>query len=89
MTDGETEGPTGPPPEGGGARSEAPCPVCGAHRLAMLSFPEIPGAQPSVTGEAPLGGRGTDPSPPAIGCLACGAEWRDLDAFRAAAGDAG
>jgi hypothetical protein len=66
------------------ARSDAPCPSCGAHRLAVIEFPELTGSQPSATGETPIGGRGPDLSPPAIGCLACGAEWPDLDSFRAA-----
>ena len=67
-------------------RSDQACPACGAHRLAVLSFPHLPGGSPTDL-EIPLGGRAADPAAPAIGCLACGAEWRDLDAFsRAQAG---
>ncbi|HEY7736908.1 MAG TPA: hypothetical protein VH813_08960 [Candidatus Limnocylindrales bacterium] len=66
--------------DGSGDRSERACPACGAHRLAVLSFPDLPGSRPTDL-EIPLGGRAADPAAPAIGCLACGAEWRDLDAF--------
>jgi hypothetical protein len=64
-----------------GARSAEACPACGAHRLAVLSFPDVAGGRPAEA-EVVLAGRSADPSPPAIGCLACGAEWMDLDAFR-------
>jgi hypothetical protein len=67
-------------------RSTESCPVCGAFRLAVLDFPELSGSQ-WITQEPAIIGRGTDPVVPAIGCLACGAEWRDLDAFRQAKGD--
>ena len=60
------------------------CPRCGAHRVALLPLPEtaILGVQPY----SDLLGMG-DPIAPqrdSIGCLACGAEWPDLDSFRAA-----
>ena len=67
------------------ARSREACPVCGEHRLTLLYFPET-----SARGVMPydeLIGMG-DPSPdtaPGIGCLACGSDWPDLAAFRAAA----
>jgi hypothetical protein len=75
--------------DGAGERSEQACPACGAHQLAVLSFPSLPGSNPTDI-EVPLGGRAADPSAPAIGCLACGAEWRDLETFsRARAGGPG
>jgi len=66
------------------ARSNEACPVCGEHRLALLSFPNVDvlGVQPY----AELIGMG-DPTPdtaPGIACLACGSEWPDLDEFRSA-----
>jgi len=75
-----TPGPDEPDDE---ARSEDACPRCGAHRLALLRMPEL-----DVTEYHPLDeaiGMGVAPSleQPAIGCLACGAEWPDLNAFRA------
>jgi hypothetical protein len=66
------------------ATSAEACPVCGAHRVAILPLPDIAvlGVQP-YTDLLMMGDR---PAPPrdAIGCLACGAEWPDLDAYRAA-----
>lgn len=70
------------------ARSREACPVCGEHRLTLLYFPDT-----TARGVMPydeLIGMG-DPSAdtaPGIGCLACGSEWPDLDAFRRAKGDA-
>ncbi|HEY7524764.1 MAG TPA: hypothetical protein VH720_14030 [Candidatus Limnocylindrales bacterium] len=61
-------------------RSAQACPECGAHRLAVLSFPEMPGGSP-IDLEIPLGGRAADPPAPGIGCLACGAEWPNLETF--------
>ncbi len=66
-------------------RSEQACPRCGAHRLALLNLPTI-----DVSGYRPLDeiyGMVTGPSleEPGIGCLACGAEWPDLAAFKAEA----
>ena len=60
------------------------CPDCGAQQVALLQYPRA-----DVKGVAPLDelvGMG-DPEPgfePGIGCLACGAEWPSLEAFRAA-----
>ncbi len=67
-------------------RSAEACPACGAHRLAVLDFPYIP-----TTGYQPFAevvgmGEARQRSGPGIGCLACGSEWADLDAFRAARG---
>jgi hypothetical protein len=66
------------------ARSEEACPVCGEHRLALVRFPgetppddEAPGAILGAT-------LARDDEAPAIGCLACGAEWPDLGSFREA-----
>ena len=62
-------------------RSAAACPRCGAHRLATLDLPTI-----DPTGYQPLNelygmAGGPNLQEPAIGCLACGAEWPDLEAF--------
>jgi hypothetical protein len=66
------------------SRSAAACPRCGAHRLALLTLPQI-----DTTGYRPLdeaygmtGGPRLDE--PGIGCLACGAEWPDLATFSSA-----
>jgi hypothetical protein len=70
--------------EGPPDRSAEACPVCGAHRLTLLHFPEV-----GVLGVRPyddllgMGDVNAD-SPPGIGCLECGAEWPDLEAFREA-----
>jgi hypothetical protein len=66
------------------ATSAEMCPDCGAHRVALLPLPDtaVLGVQPYTD----LLGMG-DPSAPlraSIGCLACGAEWPDIDSFRAA-----
>ena len=70
----------------GGTTSAEACPSCGAHRVAMVPLPEIEvmGVQP-YTDLLMMGDR---PAPlrPSIVCLACRAEWRDLEAFRAATG---
>lgn len=70
-------------------RSRLACPVCGAHRLAIVEFPEqrIGGYQPYF--EIMGMGEPTVVTPPALGCLDCGAEWPSLEAFRAASGDPG
>lgn len=65
-------------------RSAEACPECGAHRLAVLEFPYLP-----TTGYQPFAevvgmGEARQRSGPGIACLACGSEWQDLDAFRAA-----
>ena len=75
---------TGDPALDESARSEAACPNCGAHRLALLKLPTI-----NTSGYSPVEavyGMGNGPSPdePGIGCLACGAEWPDLAAFNEA-----
>jgi hypothetical protein len=67
-----------------GDRSAEACPVCGAHRLAILHFPELTGGA-TMDAKAGIGVLDPDPAPSPIGCLACGAEWPDLDAFREAA----
>lgn len=57
--------------------------MCGAHRLALVGFPTIAAGLPQPFGEL-LGVTEPRPdTPPAVGCLACGAEWPDLQAFRA------
>jgi len=78
-------GPSSEPDTSGddAARSAQACPRCGAHRLALLDLPEI-----DVTEYHPLDeaiGMGVAPSleQPAIGCLACGAQWPDVGAFQA------
>jgi hypothetical protein len=63
-------------------RSAEACPVCGAHELTLLEFPSL-----STVGYQPYNeivgmGEPGELSPPAIGCLACGAQWADLAAFR-------
>jgi hypothetical protein len=75
-------------PSGGGdpaldetTQSASACPRCGAHRLATLDLPTI-----DTTGYRPLDeiyGMTGGPSleEPAIGCLACGAEWPNLAAY--------
>jgi hypothetical protein len=68
------------------SRSAAVCPRCGAHRLALLTLPQI-----DTSGYRPLDeiyGMVTGPTleEPGIGCLACGAEWPDLAAFDAETG---
>jgi hypothetical protein len=70
--------------QSGGPASAEQCPACGAHRVAMVPLPDIDvmGVQP-YTDLLMMGDR---PAPlrPAIACLDCGAEWPDLEAFRAA-----
>jgi len=69
-----------------GERSSYGCPRCGARRLAMITFPEQ-----RTMGYAPafeiIGmGEPVVMTPPAIGCLACGAEWPTVEAVRAELG---
>ena len=69
-------------------RSAEACPVCGAHALHLLYFPEV-----DVIGvrqyDDMLGfGDAQASEPPGIGCQACGTEWPDLASFRAAQRDA-
>jgi hypothetical protein len=57
--------------------------MCGQHRLAVARPPHI-----AVMGVQPysdlLGLGDPEPdTPPAIECLACGTQWRDIDAFNA------
>lgn len=66
------------------ARSAAACPNCGAHRLALLNLPAI-----DLNGYRPVDEiygmvNGPSPDEPGIGCLACGAEWRNLADFNEA-----
>jgi hypothetical protein len=71
-------------PEG---RSKEACPVCGAHELAVIGFPDI-AASPYLPATDIFSGRVGGPAAndaPAIGCLACGAQWADLETFRAGA----
>lgn len=69
---------SGPEPE----RSAEACPRCGAHQLTLLRFPQL-----DVLGVRPYDdligmGDAKATTEPGIGCLACGAEWPDLAAFR-------
>ncbi|HVA85032.1 MAG TPA: hypothetical protein VNF73_01815 [Candidatus Saccharimonadales bacterium] len=64
------------------------CPVCGAHRLALIDFPEI-----STVGYQPYSeiigmGEARERVEPGIGCLVCGAQWSSLQAFNEGAGAA-
>lgn len=71
------------------ARSAETCPRCGAHRVALLDFPDVPTVGYQVAAES-LGFTEAGPQASlAIGCLACGAEWPDLDAFRAESATSG
>ena len=65
-------------------RSDEACPECGAHRLALLDFPDTPAAGYQAYSDLLGMGDVREVTPPAIGCLACGAEWADVEAFRAA-----
>ena len=70
-------------------RSRYACPRCGEHRLAIIEFPR----QHSV-GFVPANeifgmGEPTVLTPPAIGCLACGAEWPTLEGFHDESGEVG
>ncbi len=68
------------------SRSAEACPMCGAHRLAVLDLPTTPVRGYRAYDEL-IGLRGLETEArPAIGCLACGAEWPDLEAFREATG---
>jgi len=63
------------------ARSRHACPVCGAHRVAIVRLPRIDvlGVQPYTD----LFGMGDQRTMPGLECRACGAAWRDLHAFLA------
>jgi len=65
-------------------RSREACPVCGAHALHLLYFPDV-----DLSGVRPMDdliGMGDlkPEQPPGIGCEACGSEWDSLDDFRVA-----
>jgi hypothetical protein len=65
-------------------RSVDACPRCGEHRLALVDAPEVELTSYQIANETL--GIPTDvrtESLPGIACLACGAEWPDLDTFRA------
>lgn len=63
-------------------RSIEACPSCGAHRLALVEFPDVQAVGYQAYSEIMGVGELREPRAPAIGCLACGAEWSDLAAFR-------
>jgi hypothetical protein len=65
-------------------RSDQACPACGAHELALVDFPSVSAVGYQVFSETIGMGEVRETTPPAIGCLACGAEWPDLTTFRAA-----
>jgi hypothetical protein len=61
--------------------SRQPCPVCGAHRLAVEQLPHI-----DVMGVQPYSdliamGDLHPQEPPAILCLECGSRWNSLEAL--------
>ncbi|MFM2105858.1 MAG: hypothetical protein RL338_890 [Chloroflexota bacterium] len=64
-------------------RSREPCPECGAHRLAVLEFPDAPTLRVQLTSVVLGIEEASATTPPGIGCLQCGAQWRDIDEFRA------
>ena len=65
-------------------RSAMACPRCGAHRLATMAFPDVDQRpfQP-FSDIIAMPGKAETRALPRIHCLACEAEWRDLDDFRA------
>ena len=65
-------------------RSREACPRCAEHRLAVLDVPDLEMSNYQVANRT--FGIATDvrlEGEPGIGCLACGAQWPDLAAFRA------
>jgi len=70
-------------------RSDEACPACGAHQLALVDFPSVSAVGYQVFAETVGMGEIRETTPPAIGCQACGAEWADLAAFRAAQAERG
>lgn len=64
------------------SRSGEACPRCGAHRLSLLHFPRVDARGVRPYDELIGMGDPVADDPPGIGCLACGAEWPDLAAFR-------
>jgi len=63
-------------------RSAEACPVCGAHEMSLIEFPEVSAVGYQVMNESIGMGDPEGSSEPGIGCLACGAEWANLAAFR-------
>ena len=63
-------------------QSAQACPVCGAHELSLIEFPDISGTGYQVMNDALGMGEPDQSNQPGIGCLACGSEWSDLAAFR-------
>jgi len=64
--------------------SKEACPRCGQHQLAVIELPDLANPLPYEPANE-LFGMGTDlhvGGSPSIGCLHCGAEWPDLEAFR-------
>ena len=65
-------------------RSREACPVCGAHQLQLLYFPDV-GISGVRAYDDMLGFGDVKPDqPPGIGCAACGTEWDSIEDFRAA-----
>ena len=70
-------------PDESGQRSREACPRCSEHRLSVLEVPDVRYATFDPANS--LQGIRTDfrlEGTPGIVCLACGAEWLDLPAFR-------
>lgn len=67
-------------------RSVEACPVCGEHRLAVLKYPHVDVVGVQLYNEIYGFGDKSSDTPPGIGCMACGSEWPDLEAFKEAAG---
>lgn len=65
-------------------KSSEACPACGAFTLALIDFPEVHSTGYLPANEIMGMGERTENTPPAIGCLTCGTEWRDLVTFQAA-----
>jgi hypothetical protein len=69
-------------PERDHVQSAEACPACGAFTLALIDFPEVHSTGYLPANEIMGMGERTENTPPAIGCLTCGTEWRDLATFR-------
>jgi len=68
----------------GTGHSREACPVCGAHALQLLYFPNV-GATGARQYDDIFGFGDVKPDQqPAIGCNVCGSEWESLAVFRAA-----
>jgi hypothetical protein len=63
-------------------RSRFACPRCGEHQLAVIEFPDQRTVGFEPANEIIGMGEPIVMTPPAIGCLGCGAEWPSLEAFR-------